>query len=99
MFENGITYDTQVYIKYWGKLSQVYILALLKKLKHSTVIVVHNFKDAEELDDLQSMIDSDIKGTTLSERWDFRATTLQREKLLDKNRNYSQQNYLEIKSL
>eukprot|EP00116_Pleurobrachia_bachei_P002507 sb/3462769/ len=37
--------------------------ALLKKLKHSTVIVVHNFKDAEEVDDLQSMIDSDIKGT------------------------------------
>ncbi|XP_063687390.1 uncharacterized protein LOC134820738 [Bolinopsis microptera] len=43
-------------------MDQVYILALLKKLKHSTVIVVHNFKDAEELDDLQSMIDSDIKG-------------------------------------
>ena len=40
----------------------MYILALLKKLKHSTVIVVHNFKDAEEVDDLQSMIDSDIKG-------------------------------------
>ena len=43
-------------------MDQVYILALLKKLKHSTVIVVHNFKDAEEVDDLQSMIDSDIKG-------------------------------------
>ena len=48
----------------------MYILALLKKLKHSTVIVVHNFKDAEELDDLQSMIDSDIKGMSYYDKQD-----------------------------
>jgi len=43
-------------------MDQVYILALLKKIKHTTVIIVHNFKDAEEIDDLESMVDSDIKG-------------------------------------
>ena len=50
--------------------SQVYILALLKKIKHTTVIIVHNFKDAEEIDDLESMVDCDIKGFNLLYRPD-----------------------------
>ena len=48
----------------------MYILALLKKIKHTTVIIVHNFKDAEEIDDLESMVDCDIKGFNLLYRPD-----------------------------